>query len=253
MGLAEVAAKATPAEWVRLLTDWAQGDQQLPRSVVEVAHTRVEELGPNLAALVADEAQWQKGMGAAPSLAARLLGELKYAGAIPALIKVAERVPEFTPLGDAVMDALFDLGEAAREGLYGLADRHQNDVESLAFSRTMEVLAGLKRDERTWSGLKHGLSEARALTGFYVALAGQYGDQRAVYHLNALLEERSDLSAQDRMDCLDAIERLGGIPTAQARTMAEAGQGENPFAGKIGRNDPCPCGSGKKYKKCCGK
>jgi len=20
---------------------------------------------------------------------------------------------------------------------------------------------------------------------------------------------------------------------------------------KIGRNDPCPCGSGKKYKKCC--
>ncbi|MEN3013158.1 MAG: preprotein translocase subunit SecA [Endomicrobiia bacterium] len=23
--------------------------------------------------------------------------------------------------------------------------------------------------------------------------------------------------------------------------------------GKIGRNDPCPCGSGKKYKKCCGK
>ncbi|MFH0969573.1 MAG: preprotein translocase subunit SecA [Patescibacteria group bacterium] len=24
-------------------------------------------------------------------------------------------------------------------------------------------------------------------------------------------------------------------------------------ANKIGRNDPCPCGSGKKYKKCCGK
>jgi preprotein translocase subunit SecA len=21
---------------------------------------------------------------------------------------------------------------------------------------------------------------------------------------------------------------------------------------EIGRNDPCPCGSGKKYKKCCG-
>ena len=23
-------------------------------------------------------------------------------------------------------------------------------------------------------------------------------------------------------------------------------------AGKLGRNDPCPCGSGRKYKKCCG-
>ena len=24
-------------------------------------------------------------------------------------------------------------------------------------------------------------------------------------------------------------------------------------APKIGRNDPCPCGSGKKYKHCCGR
>ena len=24
-------------------------------------------------------------------------------------------------------------------------------------------------------------------------------------------------------------------------------------AKKVGRNDPCPCGSGRKYKKCCGK
>lgn len=24
-------------------------------------------------------------------------------------------------------------------------------------------------------------------------------------------------------------------------------------AAKTGRNDPCPCGSGKKYKKCCGR
>ena len=23
--------------------------------------------------------------------------------------------------------------------------------------------------------------------------------------------------------------------------------------GRPGRNDPCPCGSGKKYKKCCGR
>jgi uncharacterized protein YecA (UPF0149 family) len=22
---------------------------------------------------------------------------------------------------------------------------------------------------------------------------------------------------------------------------------------KVGRNDPCPCGSGKKYKRCCGR
>jgi len=27
---------------------------------------------------------------------------------------------------------------------------------------------------------------------------------------------------------------------------------QNPEQPKIGRNDPCPCGSGKKFKKCCG-
>ena len=30
------------------------------------------------------------------------------------------------------------------------------------------------------------------------------------------------------------------------------GDGSDPYAG-VGRNQPCPCGSGKKYKKCCGR
>ena len=37
----------------------------------------------------------------------------------------------------------------------------------------------------------------------------------------------------------------GGVAVAQ-RTSAPSGQ-------KVGRNAPCPCGSGKKYKRCCGK
>lgn len=28
---------------------------------------------------------------------------------------------------------------------------------------------------------------------------------------------------------------------------------EKDMSAKVGRNDPCPCGSGKKYKKCCGR
>jgi len=32
---------------------------------------------------------------------------------------------------------------------------------------------------------------------------------------------------------------------------AKAAQARRP-ADKVGRNDPCPCGSGKKYKRCCG-
>ena len=33
------------------------------------------------------------------------------------------------------------------------------------------------------------------------------------------------------------------------RMLAATYQREHP---KVGRNDPCPCGSGKKFKKCCG-
>ncbi|MGA2646654.1 MAG: SEC-C metal-binding domain-containing protein [Candidatus Sulfotelmatobacter sp.] len=34
--------------------------------------------------------------------------------------------------------------------------------------------------------------------------------------------------------------------------MAKSGDPINRrTAPKFGRNDPCPCGSGKKYKKCC--
>ncbi len=44
---------------------------------------------------------------------------------------------------------------------------------------------------------------------------------------------------------------------AQRQAMQNAGQQHvtNPIKAenRIGRNDPCPCGSGKKYKQCCGK
>ena len=42
-------------------------------------------------------------------------------------------------------------------------------------------------------------------------------------------------------------ERLGD----QART--DAAKGANPAAVKLGRNDPCYCGSGLKLKKCHGR
>ena len=46
-----------------------------------------------------------------------------------------------------------------------------------------------------------------------------------------------------------------GLPLAQLPdTMHAAGRAPGRQAGavKVGRNAPCPCGSGKKFKKCCG-
>jgi preprotein translocase subunit SecA len=44
-------------------------------------------------------------------------------------------------------------------------------------------------------------------------------------------------------------EQRPGLPRPPAATAAKKRDGK---VGKVGRNSPCPCGSGKKYKKCCG-
>jgi len=41
-------------------------------------------------------------------------------------------------------------------------------------------------------------------------------------------------------------------PAVSARAGGGRKSGHETRPGKIGRNDPCPCGSGKKYKNCCG-
>ncbi|MFH1709657.1 MAG: preprotein translocase subunit SecA [bacterium] len=45
-----------------------------------------------------------------------------------------------------------------------------------------------------------------------------------------------------------------GLPAGKAGEPTRVSSGSSvKKIDKIGRNDPCPCGSGKKYKKCCGK
>jgi len=43
-----------------------------------------------------------------------------------------------------------------------------------------------------------------------------------------------------------------GNSSSSATTVRTAQKPKNEAGEKVGRNDPCPCGSGKKYKKCCG-
>lgn len=50
-------------------------------------------------------------------------------------------------------------------------------------------------------------------------------------------------------------ENRGHTPEELSPIARDGAKKELPVlvGGKVGRNDPCPCGSGKKYKKCCGK
>jgi uncharacterized protein len=86
-------------------------------------------------------------------------------------------------------------------------------------------------------------------------------DVRAL--LNAVLELGVDpdrfpkkaLPAKDRADFLAVLPLVLGLIHHKLRGRAD------PFAAlatarrggrKVGRNEPCPCGSGRKYKRCCG-
>ena len=52
------------------------------------------------------------------------------------------------------------------------------------------------------------------------------------------------------------VKQVQARPGTRSRAPADAKQATVPVkrdAAKVGRNDPCPCGSGKKYKNCHGR
>ncbi|MCM8828881.1 MAG: SEC-C metal-binding domain-containing protein, partial [Candidatus Omnitrophica bacterium] len=49
-----------------------------------------------------------------------------------------------------------------------------------------------------------------------------------------------------------AVSHATAEPSAGAPSVPGVKQQPVRVGTKIGRNEPCPCGSGKKYKKCCG-
>jgi preprotein translocase subunit SecA len=61
-------------------------------------------------------------------------------------------------------------------------------------------------------------------------------------------EAFQELMAGVRHDIVHTIYHVGIVKQEKPREKEKV-----PAGNRIGRNDPCPCGSGKKYKKCCGK
>ncbi len=80
----------------------------------------------------------------------------------------------------------------------------------------------------------------------------------------ALFEELMDRIREETLMTLSRVQLLRQRPSEElpkkkkrAMQFSHGDSGDRPETvrrkgKKIGRNDPCPCGSGKKYKKCCG-
>ena len=82
------------------------------------------------------------------------------------------------------------------------------------------------------------MSDREAMDGFLEMFQRQ---QRA-----AMAESQVDLGLDDRTVEAGYEEEPGDELVEPGETIVNRGP-------KTGRNDPCPCGSGKKYKKCCGR
>ena len=66
----------------------------------------------------------------------------------------------------------------------------------------------------------------------------QHDVVHTIYHVGIAKQE-----APHRAPVAAGVAGGGGVSSQQSKVSGR----------KVGRNDPCPCGSGKKYKKCCGR
>jgi preprotein translocase subunit SecA len=128
--------------------------------------------------------------------------------------------------------------------------------------------------DNNWKDHLHsmdGLREGIGLRG-YAQKDPKNEYQREGFELFGQMEERIDIQAAElifkfalpepRVNVAERKEApsaqggragsAGERAAAAGAAAAGGGPGKAPKPGKVGRNDPCPCGSGKKYKKCCG-
>jgi preprotein translocase subunit SecA len=81
--------------------------------------------------------------------------------------------------------------------------------------------------------------------------------RKAPRNLRTNIDDIAKTSGQAKSDNIDK----GSVSRRHSSNNRQNGNGRTPtatssprpvMANKVGRNDPCPCGSGKKYKKCHG-
>jgi len=75
--------------------------------------------------------------------------------------------------------------------------------------------------------------------------AGENGDGRRSRAVSTSVDELEEEFQRRKRRELEQARMAGSGDYQQVQQVVRSGD-------KIGRNDPCPCGSGKKYKKCCG-
>ena len=178
---------------------------------------------------------------------------------------------------DAVDQAVTLLADGAR-AMYEDMERNVEDkrmlheMEKALLVRTLDVLwiDHLVAIDRLRAGIGlRGYAQQDPLVAYKketyflyqnLLAAIQHDVAHAVFKIGAAAIVAPSLLEQEGLIMRGAAKEANGngvIPSEASEASGEGGRVEGSYADrkatpKVGRNDPCPCGSGKKYKKCHG-
>jgi len=197
-----------------------------------------------------------------PLHAWRALGQVGGQRVILPIIGVFDTLCDDDWAAEELPIVLSMLGENAIEPLTDFLDDHSH----AEFARMMAVSALeeiAKRDPSTRNRVVTIITDAlddpdpnsSALNGCAVNALVTLAARESIETLRDLYKRGN----VDLFACgdIEDVEMELGLRTQRSTPAPDLGEvygltkQERPNRKKIGRNDPCPCGSGKKYKKCC--
>jgi SEC-C motif len=273
---------------VKLLID---AGKEVPPRLRERILTFGPEAVPELLDMMQDEElslDTAPGEGWAPIHAVDLLAELRAEAAVEPMLRLLLETDWDLIIHDHLIRELPKLGPAVLEpALTAYAETTDPDRRRAL----THLLSGLKvHDDRAFEILAAALKEnpelgamsfaeygdpralpllSAALDQYEGVLTDDWWANHALIELQAAIEELGGELTPEQRQKVDrilapseakrrqfvaAMERAAGhadLETSPVRGALAPGGRAARAARKVGRNDPCPCGSGKKYKKCC--
>ncbi|MCR2044776.1 preprotein translocase subunit SecA [Anaerosalibacter massiliensis] len=151
--------------------------------------------------------------------------------------------------------------EEIRDKLYSLSEKYYEEKEKEIGEerfREIERIVLLQVVDNKWMDHIDAMDQLKQ--GIGLRAYGQEDPVRA-YQIEGfdMFEEMNRSIQEDTVKYLynvetpDKMERKRVAKAVSTNKENRGGQKPIVKGKKIGRNDPCPCGSGKKYKKCCGR
>lgn len=216
---------------------------------------------PGLVAILEDERlaeDTSQAYGLPREHAVDLLTDMRDPAAIGPMLHVLLRTDGDCRLHNRILARLPDFGHAALEPT--LSELKQSTDDDLR-ADLCDVLARLNvRDDRVFAALKECFATNPTMVAYQLAI---YGDPSAlplvlaairhfdpetslIFELNEIVEAYEELGGTLPPDIHAQVENWRAEWDVEIRMPSEVKERQ-----KVGRNEPCPCGSGKKFKNCC--